>query len=109
MEKNTTIIYSALVLAGAGALLYLLTRDESNEVRFNSKVHTLDKLKKIMEEMSLDFTCIYVRAYNLILTVKENGQFKPAMLADFSTQINHEIAEKTAQILKTYNTQLFIT
>ena len=109
MDNSKTLIYSALALSGAAAILYLLSRDSSNEVRFNPKVHTLEKLKKLLEDMQLDFTCIYVRAYNLILTMKENNQFKPQMLADFSTQINHEIGDKAAQIIKSHNTQLFIS
>jgi hypothetical protein len=73
-------------------------------VRFSAKVHTLEKLHRILEDMSLDFTCIYVRAYNLILTMKENKQFKLEMLSDFANQINSEINDKTVQIIKTHNT-----
>jgi len=35
-----------------------------------------------MEEIQLDFSCIYVRHYNLILKIIENKQWKPEMLSD---------------------------
>lgn len=80
--ETKNLIYGALATLGVGAAVYFLTRDGDVEVSFNPKVHTVEKLLPFLEDMHLDFRCIYVRVYNLILTMKASNQFKPQMLQD---------------------------
>jgi hypothetical protein len=73
--ENKTLIWAALGLVGAGAVFYFLSREESCPVKFNPQLHNLKKLQEIIEELRLDFTCIYVRNYNLMLKMIENKQW----------------------------------
>jgi len=52
-----------------------LSRDGSDEIKFDPKVHTNERMIELMEELKLEFTCIYVRHYNLIWKTKEAGTF----------------------------------
>jgi hypothetical protein len=71
MENNKQLIFATLGLAGAGALVYYLSRDVSVHAKFDSKVHTEERMMALMEELKLEYTCIYVRHYNLIKKMQE--------------------------------------
>lgn len=36
--------------------------------------YTLEKLKEVLMELELEFTCIYARVYNLMQKLKENAE-----------------------------------
>jgi hypothetical protein len=100
---NKTLIWAALGLVGAGAVIYLLSREETCPVKFNPAKHTLSKLQEIIEELRLDFTCIYVRNYNLMLKMIERGEWKPQMLSDLDTQVENELQEKAEKFIAQWN------
>lgn len=60
----------AVALAGA---LYYLSQDESSndDSGLDKKKFSKDRLRKLLEETLLEYTCIICRNYNLMLKVKE--------------------------------------
>ena len=55
-----------------------------------------------MEELKLEFTCIYVRHYNLIWKTKEAGTFQPQHLSDLRAQVEPEKNDKFKQVVEHY-------
>ena len=62
------IIGAGLAVATAG-ILYL--SKESDQVKFDPKVHTAEKLLKILDELFLEYSTSYVYYYTLINNLKE--------------------------------------
>ncbi len=54
-----------------GAAIYLLSQEDEAEAPLDKKKYTRDRLKKLLEETLLEYTCIVCRNYNLMLKVKE--------------------------------------
>lgn len=55
---------SVSVLAGA-ALLYYLTRDDTG-ADFDPKIHNVEVIHEILDEILLERTCAVIRTYNEI-------------------------------------------
>lgn len=87
MENNKSLIYTTLGVVGAGALVYYLSRDTSVANKFDAKIHTEDRMMVLMEELKLEYTCIYVRHYNLIKKMQEQGTFKKDHIHDLKGQV----------------------
>jgi len=73
--ESKQLVWGALGLISATAVLYYLSRDGGDTIKFDPKVHTNERMIELMEELKLEFTCIYVRHYNLICKTKEAGTF----------------------------------
>jgi len=58
-------------IALAGGIWYLSKDDDS--VAFDPSKHTKEDLVKLLNEMNLEFACIYARSYNILLKAKENN------------------------------------
>ena len=101
MDSQTMIKYAAasigaIALAG---LAYYLSKEET----LDYKVYTADKLKAVMAELQLELTCIYSRNYNLMLRLKENGDWKEDALPQLRNLVNREIEDKTQQVVEEYD------
>ena len=72
--NNTTVKAVALsvgaILLGASAV-YFLSKDDSMQNFDPKNKHTLAKLKRILAQCKLEYTCIYARNYNIMLRQKE--------------------------------------
>lgn len=67
--ENKTIIWATIGTLIGGSLLWYLSREKS--ITIDPEIHTDAQFKAILAEIKLEFTCIYVRHYNLILKMKE--------------------------------------
>ena len=76
MSSDTqTMIKYAVASIGALAvvgLAYYLSQDSSEPLDY--KIYNEKKFEALMDEIRLEFTCIYARNYNLLLKIKENGE-----------------------------------
>lgn len=76
MSSDTqSLIKYAVASIGAIAvvgLAYYLSKDNSQPLDY--KVYNEKKFEALMDEIRLEFTCIYARNYNLLLKIKENGE-----------------------------------
>lgn len=70
MEDSKKILMAVGAVALGGAMLWYLSSDSRN-IKFDPKVHTTEKMLTILDELKLEYMCIYARHYNLILRVKE--------------------------------------
>ena len=59
-----------------------------------------------MKEVQLEFTCIYARNYNLLLKIKENGEYQPEIMSQVRLMINKEMKDKTEQVVEDYGITL---
>jgi len=51
----------------------------------------------------LEYTCIYTRNYNLMLKMKERGEWKDGDIERLEGQVRTEISDKTYQLVEKYN------
>ncbi len=58
-------------IAVGAAILYLAKDQEP--VKFDPKVHTVEKLCEILDDLYLEYASSYVYYYNLILNMKESN------------------------------------
>ena len=77
MENNKQLVYGTIGLLSAAALAYYISRDSQTNGLFDPKIHTDEKMLELMDELKLEFTCMYVRHYNLLKKVQESGELKP--------------------------------
>ena len=73
MNNSKQVLVSILGVLAGGALLYYLSRED--KVKLDSNVHTRERFLALLEELNLEYVCIYVRNYNMLLKYKENGEW----------------------------------
>lgn len=56
-----------------------------------------------MDEIRLEFTCIYTRNYNLLLKVKAAGEYQPEVIDQLRHLIAKEKKDKLEQVLEDYS------
>ena len=83
-----------------GAAIYYLSRDDSETLLDPKRKHTLEKLKRILDQCKLEYTCTYAMNYNIMLRQKENGEWSPEMADNMQGKIEQELEHKTAEIVK---------
>ena len=53
-EKNKYLIYGVSAVAVGAGIYYLMTRDGERVIRYNPKVHTLEKLHRLNDDIFLE-------------------------------------------------------
>ena len=61
-----------------GALVWYLSKDDFVELDY--KKYTVDRLEKLLNEVQLEYTCIYTRNYNILLRIKESEEWEDGVL-----------------------------
>jgi len=92
------IALTAFGLVAGGALLYYLSREES--VKLDPKIHTRQAFLDLLEELNLEYVCIYVRNYNMLLKMKENNELSADILRAAEAESEHDISAKTTAVIK---------
>ena len=92
------IALAALGVVAGGAVLYYLSKEES--VKFDSKLHTREAFMALLEELNLEYVCIYVRNYNMLLKMKESNELTPEILKAAEAESEHDISTKTTNVIK---------
>jgi hypothetical protein len=57
---------------------------------------------ELMNELELEYGCILIRHYNVLLKLKENGTFESKHLSDLKAQFKYEQDEKFRQVCSHY-------
>lgn len=55
---------------------------------------------QLLEELNLEYVCIYVRNYNMLLKMRENNELKPDILKAAEAESEHDINAKTTSVIK---------
>jgi hypothetical protein len=92
------IAIAALGVVAGGAFLYYLSKEE--RVKFDSKLHTREAFLNLLEELNLEYVCIYVRNYNMLLKMRENNELKPDILRGAEAESERDIENKTISVIK---------
>lgn len=82
--------------------MYYLSRDESN-VKFNPKVHTLEKLYELMDDLYFEYACAYVIYYNLLLNLKEQRKLDENQLENLKASLEKYTNEKDEVVSRKHN------
>lgn len=97
MNAKQIAITTFGLLAG-GAVLYFLSKEES--VKLDPKIHTREAFLALLEELNLEYVCIYVRNYNMLLKMKESNELNADMLRAAEAESEKDISAKTTQVIK---------
>ena len=76
VEQNRYLIYGASAIAVLGGLYYMTREDEELAQVLDPQVHTLPKLRQIMDEIFIESATLYCQKIRLIRDMKRNGEFK---------------------------------
>jgi hypothetical protein len=74
-------------IAVTGAALHYLGKETETE-KFDPKVHTVNKLLEILDELYLDYAGSYLFFYDIILNQKEQGTYKPELIDQVKLRID---------------------
>jgi hypothetical protein len=91
MSLSKYLLIGAGAVAAGATLLYLAK--DTDSLKFDPKVHTVEKLLSILDELYLDYAGSYLFYYDIMLNQKEQGTFKPEMI----DQIKVRVEELTQQ------------
>ena len=107
-SENSTVKYivGAGLAIGTLAVLWKLSNDggDATELDFGKEPYTQERLKEVLGELELEFTCIYARVYNLMQKLKENkekgGSWDDDMLRRLEASVNEDKDMKTRQVIE---------
>lgn len=102
MVENKSLIWATVGVLSGAALLYFLSKDNGPKSAYDPKVHSDERMFELMDELMLEYGCILVRHYNLILRLKEQQTFEKQMLNDLKVQCQHEQDDKFRQVCSHY-------
>jgi hypothetical protein len=71
MSLSKYLIIGAGLAVTAAGILYL--SKESEQIKFDPNVHTVEKLLKILDELFLEYSTSYVYLYTLLHNLKTSG------------------------------------
>ena len=74
-------------IAVTGAALHYLGKETETD-RFDPKVHTVNKLLEILDELYLDYAGSDLFYYDIILNQKEQGTYKPELIDQVKLRID---------------------
>jgi len=86
MVKYAVAGIGAIAMAG---LVYYLSSDDF--VALDYKRYNVEKFEVLMNELNLEFTCIYTRNYNTYLKIKENGEGEDDLIDRVKLQVEREL------------------
>jgi hypothetical protein len=96
----TNIAIATAAAIGLGIGIYFLSKETST---FDPKgEHNLENLKIILNELHLEYTCIYARYYNMMLKMKEKEEMEklpPQVVSGIEADLRRELEEKNKAVL----------
>ena len=95
------LAWGAAGLFLVGGLLWYLSGDEKS-VKLDDKVHTKQKMLPILAELKLEFSCIYIRNFNVKLVLQEEGKWDEGKKLNMQDVITEERNAKLKQICLRY-------
>ena len=101
MSLSKYLILGAGLAAATATILYLSR--ESEQVKFDPKVHTIEKLLKILDDLFLEYSTSYVYYYTIMINLKEQNQFTPDIFESIKTRIEVLTKSNDEDVAKRYN------
>ena len=91
------------VAIGLGVGIYFLSKDYDVSLDLNDK-HKLENLHLLLNELHLEYTCIYTRYYNLLLKLKDQNRVNPKVKNQIEQDLLKDLAQKNGQICESIET-----
>ena len=89
----TTIALCTAAALGLAAGVYFLSKDTEGALDLSSK-HTRENLLIILNELHLEYTCIYTRYYNLILKMQDQKKWNDNLKSKIESDLLGDLKEK---------------
>jgi hypothetical protein len=90
----TTIALCSAAAIGLAVGVYFLSKDTERALDLKNK-HTRENLLIILNEMHLEYTCIYTRYYNLILKMQDQKKWNDSLKSKIESDLKNDLKEKT--------------
>jgi hypothetical protein len=100
MSLSKYLLIGAGALAAGATLLYL-ARD-TDSLKFDPTVHTVEKLLSILDELYLDYAGSYLYFYDIILNSKDQGTFQPELIDTIKVRVE-ELTHQNDILLSTHH------
>ena len=97
MSSTNKIIMVGAGCVVAAAALWYLARDP-NEKAFDSKVHTVEELRKIIRELFLEGATAYTHKLNMLLNLKKSDELSEEVFQNMLTKCDAEMDEIEREI-----------
>ena len=96
MERPSiaTIALCSAAAIGLAVGVYFLSKDTEEALDLKNK-HTRENLLIILNEMHLEYTCIYTRYYNLILKMQDQKKWNDSLKSKIESDLKNDLKEKT--------------
>lgn len=101
MSLSKYLILGAGLAAATAGILYLAKEPE--QTKFDPKVHTVEKLLKILDDLFLEYSTSYVYYYTIMSNLKEQNQFTPDILENVKTRIEALTKSNDEDVAKRHN------
>lgn len=86
--------------------MYYLSLDKTKRIEFDPKLHSLEKLHRIMDDEYLEYACAYVFYYNMILNLKDKNELNEEVLENVKVMMERYTDEKDLQVCKRHGITL---
>ena len=96
-EWTKVALYTAAAVT-IGISIWYLSKDEVIVLDFKGK-HNLENLKILLNELHLEYTCIYSRYYNAMLKLKDKNEFNDRVKNAIENDLRGDLAEKNKSVL----------
>lgn len=100
MSLSKYLLIGALGAGAIGGILWLSKEGET--VKFDSKLHTLEKLHDILEDTFLEYACSYIFFYNILLNLKDQKQYNEEVLQSILARVSQYTKERDITICKRF-------
>ena len=101
MSLSKYIVIGAGALAIGAGILYLAKEPEQQKL--DTKVHTVEKLLDILDDLHLEYTTSYIYLYSIIAGMKEAGQLTPEVLETAKNRLENLTKNNDEDVAKRNN------
>ena len=91
-----TIALCAAAVIGTAAAIYYLSKDQG--AALDKSKHTKENLLRILNELHLEYTCIYARYYNTMLRFKDEKKWNEGLKNKLEADLFSDLKEKNASV-----------
>ena len=100
----TQVALYSVVAIGLGVGVYLLSKDQEVKLDVTGK-HRIENLHILLNELHLEYTCIYSRYYNLLIKMKDQGRLMPQVKNQIEGDLLKDLAQKNQQVVELIETE----
>lgn len=101
MSLSKYMVIGAGALAVGAGILYLSKEPEQQKI--DPKVHTVEKLLDVLDDLYLEYTTSYIYLYSIIAGMKEQNQITPEVIETAKTRLDNLTRHNDEDVSKRNN------